>query len=494
MSSAGNVTGGASPPAYRQLYEQIREAILSGQLEAGTRLPASRHLAAESGVSRNTVLAAFEQLHAEGYLVGRPGSGTYVANVLPDQMVSPRVPADRRPGSAPGTSRLSKRGRRLVAAPRMPLPSLTGTSPAATAFQIGLPAVDEFPIEVWKRLYATRLRDSVRQLMPYGDATGYRPLREAIAAYVATSRGIRCTADQVVVMSGSQQALELSARLLLDPGDAAWLEDPGYLGARAALISAGARIAPVPVDDNGIDVEVGIEREPDARLVIVTPSHQFPLGVTMSLERRLALIEWANRSGAWVVEDDYDSEFRYQGRPLAALQAIDQYQRVIYVGTFSKLMFPGLRLGYLIAPLELVDAFLAAHLSVDMHAHLLDQAVTSDFMNTRHFEQHLRRMRVLYGERQRVLYQEAAGMGSALRLEGSDGGLHLVGWISERLCDRRVAQEAAKAGIHVWPLSLHCFEARLPPALLLGYAGAKAADLREGIATLASILSQASMG
>jgi GntR family transcriptional regulator/MocR family aminotransferase len=195
-----------------------------------------------------------------------------------------------------------------------------------------------------------------------------------------------------------------------------------------------------------------------------------------------------------VIEDDYDSEFRYHGRPLAALQAIDQYRRVVYVGTFSKLMFPGLRLGYLIAPLELVDAFRAAHLSVDVHAHLLEQAVTSDFMNTRNFEQHLRRMRVLYSERQKVLFQEAARAGSGLRLEGSNGGLHLVGWISERLCDRRVAQDAAKAGVHVWPLSLHCFEARLPPALLLGYAGTKAADLRDGMATLASILMEASTG
>ena len=353
---------------------------------------------------------------------------------------------------------MSGRGLDIAGTARMPLPAITGASARSTAFQIGLPGLDEFPSELWTRLYSARIRGSARDLMRYDDAAGYRPLREAIAAYVATARGVRCTVDQVIVTSGSQQALDFCARILLDPGDAAWIEDPGYLGARAALVSAGARLVPVAVDGQGLDVAAGVEREPDARLAIVTPSHQFPLGSTLSLDRRLALIDWAARAGSWVVEDDYDSEFRYLGRPLAALQAIDRHERVVYVGTFSKAMFPSLRLGYLIAPRDLVDGFTAAHLSTDMHAHLLDQAVLADFMREGHFTRHLRRMRVRYGERQKLLVREARRLGTRLRVESSHGGLHLVGWLPENLDDRSVAAEAARHDIHVWPLSLHSIE------------------------------------
>ncbi|TQC38353.1 PLP-dependent aminotransferase family protein, partial [Rhodococcus sp. WS4] len=326
-------------------------------------------------------------------------------------------------------------------------------------------------------------------LMRYSDPRGYRPLREAIASYIGPARGIRCTADQVVIVSGSQQALEFSGRILLDPGDPAWIEDPCYLGAKAALISAGARLVPVPVDRKGIDVAAGIEREPSAKLAVLTPSYQFPLGVTLSLERRLALLDWAAQAGAWIVEDDYDSEFRYRGRPLVALQAIDKHRRVIYVGTFSKIMFPGLRLGYLIAPTELVDGFAAAHLSTDMHAHLLDQAVLADFMNAGHFTRHLRRMRVLCGKRQQLLVAEAKSrLGSRLRIENPDGGLHLVGWLPEGHDDQAVADLASRRRLHLWPLSTHCVEADLPPALLLGYAGIKERDIGDGVATLDRIL------
>ena len=492
MQSGGNEArahlGAAAGPAYRRLYERIREAILSGQLTAGARLPASRQLAAESGVSRNTVLAAFDQLNAEGYLEARRGSGTYVARVLPEQMISPGRAVKSSAQSRATPRGLSERGQRIAGTDRMPLPAITGASSHSTAFQIGLPGLDEFPSELWARLYAARMRQSARDLMRYDDAAGYRPLREAIAAYIATARGIRCTADQVVVVSGSQQALEFCARILLDPGDPAWIEDPGYLGARAALVSAGARLVPVPVDDKGLDVSAGIEREPGARLAIVTPSHQFPLGSTLSLERRIALIDWAARAGVWVVEDDYDSEFHYVGRPLAALQAIDQHDRVIYVGTFSKAMFPSLRLGYLIAPRELVDGFTAAHLSTDMHAHLLDQAVLTDFIREGHFNRHLRRMRVLYGTRQKALIREADRLRGRLRVAPSDGGLHVIGWLPKDFDDREVATAAARRDIHAWPLSLHSIEPNHPPALLLGYAGTTEPDIREGIDILGQLL------
>ncbi|WP_213575870.1 PLP-dependent aminotransferase family protein [Rhodococcus sp. USK13] len=490
MSPAGNTPDGpASPaPAYRRLYEQLRAGILSGQLKAGSPLPASRRLAAEVGVSRNTVLAAFEQLDAEGYLDRRPGSGTYVANVLPEQLLTINH-APQTGSGFDGSGRLSHRGQAIADTRRMPLPEITGVPAEETAFQIGLPALDHFPAELWARMYGTQLRRSTPDLMRYSDPRGYRPLREAIASYIGPARGIRCTADQVVIVSGSQQALEFSGRILLDPGDPAWIEDPCYLGAKAALISAGARLVPVPVDGKGIDVSAGIAREPTAKLAVLTPSYQFPLGVTLALERRLALLDWAAQTGAWIVEDDYDSEFRYRGRPLVALQAIDKHHRVIYVGTFSKIMFPGLRLGYLIAPTELVDGFAAAHLSTDMHAHLLDQAVLADFMQAGHFTRHLRRMRVLCGNRQQLLVAEAKRqLGNSLRIEDPGGGLHLVGWLPEDRDDQTVAELAARQRLHLWPLSTHCIEADLPPALLLGYAGIKERDIGNGVATLARIL------
>ncbi|TCK22098.1 PLP-dependent aminotransferase family protein [Pseudonocardia endophytica] len=495
MISARNTSGGddlpgpSGVPAYKALYEQLRTSILTGQLAAGARLPPTRHLATETGLSRNTVLAAFEQLRAEGYIAGRQGSGTYVAHVLPEQLLTtgPGTPATTASSASPA-ARLSARGERLIRARRLPLPSVLGRAPHGTAFLVGLPALDAFPFETWTKLYTTRIRRSGPQLMRYDDAAGYRPLREAIATYISTARGIRCTADQVIVTTGSQQALEFCARILLDPGDPAWLEDPGYLGTRAALTSAGARIVPVPVDENGLDVTAGIHLEPDARLAAITPSHQFPLGHTMSLERRLALIDWASSKDAWIVEDDYDAEFRYVSKPHAALAAIDNRQRVIYVGTFSKVLFPSLRLGYVVAPPDLVDGFVAAHLSTDMHAHLIDQAVVADFIDHGHLARHLRRMRVLHHERQHELVGLTEPIAGSLDMTPSDGGLHLVGRLADDRDDRAVARNAVRRGVHVWPLSTHYLGPDPRSALLLGYAGTTSDDMRRGIDVLADIL------
>jgi GntR family transcriptional regulator/MocR family aminotransferase len=446
-------------------------------------------LAAQNGLSRNTVLAAFDQLAAEGYITGRQGSGTYVARVLPEEFLQAArsAPSSSLPPSSTTTT-LSARGERLARARRIPIPSVLGQKPRGAAFLIGLPALDAFPFKTWARLYATRFAASASALMSYDDPAGYRPLRQAIASYIATARGIHCTADQVIVMNGSQQALEFCARLLLDPGDAAWLEDPGYLGARAALVSASARIIPVPVDESGLDVAAGIELELAARIAIVTPSHQFPLGHTMSLERRLALIDWAARNESWVIEDDYDAEFRYVGKPLAALTAIDTHQRVIYVGTFSKVLFPSLRLGYVIAPESVVDGFIAAHLSTDMHAHLIDQAVVTDFMEQGHFANHLRRMRVLHAERQHLLIQQAERISDGIAVAPSEGGLHLVGRLPDDSDDTAVAEAALQQGIHVWPLSIHHYHPSRSSALLLGYAGTPKRDMRTGFDVLANVL------
>lgn len=447
----------------------------------------------QNGVSRNTVLAAFIQLHAEGYVEARQGSGTFVARSLPDLAQRPLpgvvvTSGDATLAQASARSALSRRGDALLGSRRMPLPPSPLHLPTATIFQVGQPGLDDFPHDLWARLYANRVRRGERSIMNYADPAGYGPLREQIAERIATTRGVTCDPKQVIIVSGSQQALEFSARLLLDPGDAAWIEDPGYLGTRAALASASARIVPIPVDARGFDVEKAIVREPNARIAYVTPSHQFPLGATMSLERRLALIEWAGRSQSWIVEDDYDNEFRYQGRPLAALHAIDPYGRVIYVGTFSKTMFPGLRLGYIVAPPEIVDGFVAAHLATDMHTHLLDQAVLADFMAQGHYARHLRKMRVLYRQRQQQLVTESARIGDVLRIQAPPHGLHVVGWLPDRLHDVTVAEHARRAAIPAWPLSLHTDENRQPPALLLGFAGNRAQDLGPAIRRLGHII------
>jgi GntR family transcriptional regulator / MocR family aminotransferase len=492
----------ASLSLHRQLYEQLRASILGGQLLAGSRLPSTRALAAEIGISRNTVLAAFEQLHAEGYLQGRLGSGTYVARELPDELLTagsqtPATTASRL--AAPGTSgparRLSERGERIAAGARTPLPVLTGRSADQRAFTIGLPDLEAFPHELWARLLNRQLRESPSHLMRYNHPAGYAPLRQAIAAHLATARRVHCTAEQVIIVSGSQQALDLSARVLLDPGDPAWIEDPGYLGARAALVAAGARLVPVPVDDDGLDVAAAEARSPEARLAVVTPSHQFPLGSTMSLARRLTLIDWAHRAGSWVVEDDYDAEFRYAGRPLTALQGIDGRGCVIYVGTFSKALFPGLRLGYLVAPPQLVDALIGAHMATDMHAHLLEQAALADFIREGHFDRHLRRVRVLYAERQAILVEAVKReLEGILDVRPCESGLHLIGWLAPGLDDSLAAREAATQGVDVWPLSLHALDPYPGAALLLGYASLSPQEIRSGVQRLARALMRVHRG
>jgi len=392
-----------SLPLHRQLYDALRAAILDGRLPAGARLPATRVLAVDLGLSRTTVLTDMAQLLAEGYVEGKTGSGTYVARVLPDApfLVASPLASDRAAvgegAPAPEPDRtLSHCGRLLMAAPSAP-PRDAG---APRAFRTGVPALDVFPWKAWLRIEARCLRRLSGALRLYDNPAGYRPLRQAIADYLGAARAVRCDPDQVIVVTGSQQALDLVARLLLDPGDAVWVEDPGYGGAKGALAAAGARLVPVPVDAEGLDVAAGMRRHASARLACVTPSHQYPLGVTMSLTRRLALLRWASDAGAWVLEDDYDSEYRYAGRPLAALQGLDTAGRVIYMGTFSKVLLPALRLGYLVAPPDLADAFARAKALTDCGSPVLGQAVVADFLAEGHVGRHIRRMRALYSERQ----------------------------------------------------------------------------------------------
>lgn len=468
-------------PLHRQLYSALRGAILARQLAPGTRLPSTRLLASELRLSRTTVVVAYEQLHAEGYIEGRVGAGTVVARSLPED-----APSGQQAGGAPQPSAgrgLSRRGEGLVAVARS-----AGLGLASKLFHPGLPALDAFPTAVWSRLVARRLRGAV-DLLAYGDAAGYRPLREAIATYLGAARAARCTPEQVIVVGGAQQGLDLLARLLLDPADAAWIEEPGYPGARVALQVAGARLVPVQVDGDGIDVAAGIARAPDARLAYVTPSHQFPLGTTLGLARRLELLAWAERAGAWVIEDDYDSEYRFSGRPLAALQGLDNAGRVVYLGTFSKVLSPGLRIGYIVAPPALADAIIAARGLTDRHPPTLEQAVLADFIAEGHFARHLRRVRDLAAERQVALVAAVRELcGGALTVEPQAAGLSLVGRLPDGVDDVALARRVAAVGITTPPLGNCYLGAPQQRGLMLGYASAAPAELREGVRLLAGVL------
>ena len=431
----------------QQIYDGFRRAVLGGLLAPGTRVPSSRALADDLRVSRTTTVLAYEQLMAEGYLTPRGGAGTFVADELPDDL--PRAASPLRRSSKPQP--LSARGVALASTP----PPWLRMPGAQRPFRVGAPALDLFPVDLWAQVASRRLRRATIAQLDYGDPSGYRPLREAIADHVQRSRGTRFTADDVLIVAGAQRGLQLVCGLLLDREDTVWFEDPGYSGARSALVDAGARIVPVPVDEEGLDVATGIRRAPRARLAYVTPSHQFPTGVPMSLPRRLQLLEWANRARAWIIEDDYDSEFRYGTRAVQCLHGLDVHGRVIYVGTFSKSFFPALRLGFIVAPPGLHDQLASARRSSDMHPPMLDQIALADFMAAGHFERHLRRMRRTYAERLDALAAAAhRWCDGALRLRPVTTGLHAVADVHD-LDARVVGALARDRGVEVLPLSAY---------------------------------------
>jgi GntR family transcriptional regulator/MocR family aminotransferase len=475
----------SAAPLFRQVYDGLRRAILDGTLAAGARAPATRGLAAELGVSRNTVMNAYEQLLAEGYLEGQAGSGTYVPRTLPDELIVVRGAAKP---SAPAGLRgrgLSRRGQLLVQSSA----AVARFSGQPRPLRPCVPDVGAFPSAVWARLVARHLRRPPRGLLGYDHPAGYGPLRRAIAAHLKAARAVHCDPDQVLVVTGLQHALDLVARVLLDPGDSAWVEDPGYPGGRATLQGSGVAVAPVPVDADGLDVAAGAARWPEAWLAYVTPSHQYPLGVTLTLPRRLALLDWARRADAWVVEDDYDSEFRYGGRPLAALQGLDRDGRVIYASTCSKALFPALRVGYLVVPPDLVDAFTAARAATDRQTATLAQAALADFFAEGHFLRHLRRMRALYADRQEVLRRAARReLGGLLDVPPCETGMHLVGWLPDSRDDRAAAGAAAAAGVEAPALSNYRVEGHGRGGLLLGYAAFEPGQIRDAVRRLGSAL------
>ncbi len=479
-----NLDPASEVPLYRQLYEGVRQAILAGRIAPGARVPSTRLLAAELDLSRNTVALAFEQLHAEGYLEGQARAGTYVTRTLPERLLSARRPAPAPPPRSKVRG-VSTRGMVLASTGICPSEPMTGLP---RPFRPGLPAIDAFPRRLWARLALRRWRSGDLPLA-YNDPAGFRPLREAVAEHVAAIRGATCGADQVIIVSGSQQGLDLAARVLLDPGDTVWLEDPGYLGTRAALLGAGARIVPVPLDHEGLSVTTGERLAPDARMACVSPSHQYPTGVTMSAARRLGLLRWAARANSWIVEDDYDSEFRYASRPLACLQGMDTEARVVYIGTFSKTVFPGLRLGYLVVPPHVAGIFRAARAVCDRHSPTIDQAILADFIGEGHLARHVRRMRTLYQDRQSALVEAGRSLlGGLVELAPAEAGMHLVGWLPAGMDDGALSDRLAAEGIDTLPLSRHSIGPCERGALLLGYAAYDRKAIRRGVERMAAVL------
>jgi GntR family transcriptional regulator/MocR family aminotransferase len=469
-------------PLYRQLTDWFRQAILDGRLRAGQRVPSTRGLAKELGISRIPVLSAYEQLLAEGYLESSVGAGTRIARSLPDEAPHPPKARDRDSAAASPRRRVSRR----VAAARLPEPMWLKND---GAFRVGLPALEHFPTKTWTRLITRHARSTSQEAMVYGDASGQLPLREAIADYLGTFRGVRCEAAQILVTTGSQQGLQCAAQALTDSGDKVWLEEPGYPGARQAFALAGAQLVPVRVDAEGLDVAEGMRRAKDARLAYITPSHQFPLGSTLSATRRMALLDWAERGGAWIVEDDYDSEYRFGGRPLSALQGSDASSRVIYVGSFSKVMFPALRLGYVVVPRDLMPAFRVIRDATDTFTATLQQAAMADFIREGHFARHLRRMRQLYRERYTAL-TEAIREQAASEFEvlGSDTGMHLAVLLPKDVDDVAFTRRAAMAGVSVRPLSICYLKPPKRGGLILGYGGATPAQISAGVRVLKGLL------
>jgi GntR family transcriptional regulator/MocR family aminotransferase len=428
-------------PIYRQIYDEIRRAILTGQFESGLRLPASRLLAEQLGVSRMTVMSAYDQLFAEGYLEGKVGSGTYVASHLPEDFL--QIAGQEKKGfrskRIARRIKLSNYGEYLR--DRIGLISRNHGATEFVPFQHGLTAIDKFPFEVWSKIAQRHLKYTQSATLGYGESGGLRPLREAIAEHLRSARGVKCESEQVIVTNGAQQALDMISRVLLTPQDKILMEDPGYLGARDILAGSTAEIVAIPIDAEGIDLKRASHLR-NLRLAYVTPSHQFPLGGTMSLSRRLQLLEWARDREAWIIEDDYDSEFRYAGRPLASLQGLDRDGRVIYVGTFSKTIYPSLRLGCVVVPPDLVDIFTAARALSDLHSPLIDQSILAEFIAEGHYARHLRRMRTLYASRQEVLLAETERyLKGLLEIAKADAGMHLIGWLPAGVDDQNVSRQ-----------------------------------------------------
>ncbi len=465
---------GQGDSVYLQLYRRYREAIATGKLKPGDRVPSVRSLASELNLARGTVEMAYEMLASEGYFVARGAAGT---------IVSPRLANLPDPGK---TKASAQPARQSSLAPQ----DVPGE---VLPFQLGLPALDAFPRKAWARLAGRNVRTLETLAMTSPDPAGYAPLRLAIATYLGISRGITCSPDQVFVTAGYWGALELVCRALLQPADLGWYEDPGYILARRYLERAGMRLEPVPVDEEGLDVGMGQRRAPHARFAVVTPTHQSPMAVALSLPRRLELLEWAKRSQAWIIEDDYDSEFRYHGRPLPALKSLDRNERVLYTGTFSKVLFPGLRLAYLVVPQSQMSKFRDTVCHLPGPGSILLQSMVADFMDQGHFARHLRKMRGLYAARRGYLVDALTQtMGDRLHVQPQAGGLHVLAHLYGRQDDKVLAAAARAGGFAVHALSNWRVRKGAQSGLIMGYANfATAEDAAAAVRGLEAALSKA---
>jgi GntR family transcriptional regulator / MocR family aminotransferase len=469
---------------HRQIYDGYRQAIVEGRLRPGQRIPSTRVLANELSVSRFPVLNAYAQLLAEGYLESRVGAGTVVSSSFPDQFTSSQLTATRLAANRSGPRPVARSAANSSHPAKLLRPLGWG------AFGLGQVASDQFPLRAWSNLVARRCRNMSAKSFHYGDQAGSKILREKIAGYLRTARSLRCEAEQVMIVSGSQQALEISARVLLDSRSSIWVEEPGYALARDAFALTGCRLVPVPVDHDGLDVAAGIKRCRKARAAFVTPSHQFPLGVTMSASRRFQLLEWAQNTGSWIIEDDYDSEFRYESLPIASLQGLDVNARVIYIGTFSKVLFPALRLGYLVIPPDLVDHFASVRRAMDLGSPNFYQEVIADFISEGHFARHIRRMRILYGERRSALVRSIRReLGSTAQVLGDEAGMHLTVTLPKGSRDLEIAERAARENLWLWPLS-PSYVGEPRPGLILGFGSTAVPEIPRAVRKLRNLLAK----
>lgn len=467
-------------PAYQWLYEAVRSEILSGRLRPGERLPATRDLAHQYGLSRGTIVNAFDQLASEGYVEGNVGSGTFVSTMLPERMLHTPAQPDQKPSLRKVQLRISAYAQRGKLFPGY------GNRPIR-AFRANLPALDLFPIDLWTKITLRCLRKISTHNLMGCDCLGYFPLRQAIAGYLSQSRGVRCVAGQIAIVSGVQEAIDLAARLLLSPGDPVCVEEPGYPGAVWAFRANGARICPVKVTQEGIDLQRLPAR--GVRLIYITPGHQFPMGTTMSLAGRLRLLQWAKSAGALIFEDDYDSEYRYSGRPIPALQGLGDQGLVLYAGSFSKVLFPSLRLGYVVIPPQLQPYFETAMSLTVRHAPVLEQLVLTEFISEGHFGRHLRRMREIYAERLSILLQESRSMlAGLLEISGVEAGLQTVGWLCQEVSGESAAAAAAKRQVDLIPISRYSGRKTSPQGLQLGFAALESREIRRGVRELAIAL------
>jgi GntR family transcriptional regulator/MocR family aminotransferase len=488
----------SSEPLHQQLYRQIRDELRSGSFGDGaSRLPSSRALAVDLGISRLTVNLAFSKLHAEGYLRSKAKSGTFVAYPLPDTFLSVdkfarRTAGRSEPEAHPATESLLRISKRVRALPdhRVGQQFDLGATGAGAGISLvpSIPAVDEFPIGVWERLRAQVLAKKGAHLLRYASNRGDAELRKALAAYLCDFRAARCHADQIVIVGGMQQAMLITATALLNPGEPAWIEDPCYQQTTRVLTLAGAKIVPKPLDDQGI-VIARSRKEPLPKLIYITPSHQFPIGVTMSFPRRTALLDFARAHNAFVFEDDYDAEFRFTGPPLPSVQGIDNSGRVIYAGTMSKILCPSLRLGYIVAPEPLVDSIIRVRSAMDQHSSPIDQATLARFITEGFFLSHIKRMRKIYSERRDFFIEQFNKLlGDSFTLQVPEAGLNIVAWLKREEDFPMIRRITLDIGVRPSVLSFFCIQARLKPAFLFGFAAWTPAQIRESLVKLASAL------